>query len=1072
MINMKNKKAKKETECKTMKKSLFLLMFMLSAIYALGSGTDGVNELTQTGESRVVTGTVTDTNGEALIGVSIIVKGTSTGVLTNLDGAYSIQVPDNNAVLVFSYVGFTPQEVKAGTQRTINITLREDVKLLDEVVVIGYGVQKKKLVTGATVQVGGDDIQKLSTNSVLGALQSQTPGVNIVQSSGMPGEGFKVVIRGLGTIGTYAPLYVIDGVSGGDINNLNPSDIESVDVLKDAASAAIYGSRGANGIILVTTKKAKTGKMQVSYDGYVGWQNAYKMPSSLNAKEYMTIVNEARRNDGTALYDYAKEIPAQYQSIMDGTWKGTNWLEEIRVKNAVTQNHAINIIGGSETSSVSLGFSYANQEGIFGKPVAPQYQRYNFRLNSEHIILKGKGFDIIKVGEHITFTQKENKGIGIGNRYWNDINNMLKASPLMPLYNSKGQYYDQPSKEADGWALSGSQANPIADMVYERGQNVNKNFSLRANVYVEIQPIKDLKWRSMFSYDNSSGSYRSYIPVYNLSTTVQNTTDKISQSAHSGYGWGWENLLTYNFTLAGKHNFETLLGQSMSKWGFGDNVGGTNSNYLFPGSFEHAYLNNTKGVSELYTSVTGSPWGKGAVVSFFGRINYNMSEKYMASVSLRADGSHKFARGHRWGYFPAVSAGWVVSNEAFMESSKDWMDFLKLRASWGQNGNSEVASFQYLATIAFDNNNAGYYFGNKQTLSVGGYPDILPNSELTWETSEQINIGLDSYFLNNRLGFIFDWYKKTTRDWLVKPPVLASYGTGAPYINGGEIINKGVEVALNWNDRIQDFRYGAGINLAYNKNEVTEIANEEGIIRGETNLLSHDTPEIHRAQVGFPVGYFWGYKTAGVFQNLQQIADTPVKLDGAQPGDLIFVDDNKDGVIDEKDKTMIGNPHPDVTIGFNLNLAYKGFDISASATGAFGHQIMKSYRSFVDSPLNNYTTEIFGRWHGEGTSNKLPRLTNGGHTNWKYISDIYVEDADYVRLQNITFGYDFKRLFPRIPLSKARVYVAVNNLFTITGYSGMDPENGYGGSESWAAGTDLGFYPSPRTFLIGVNLNF
>ncbi len=1067
---MKNKQVKKKKEFVQLLRLVFLSLFLVSGLQ-IWAGTNDANDLRAVQE-ETVTGTVQDSNKEPLVGVRVLVKGTTNGTLTNSEGKFSIKVSDGNAVLVFSYLGYMAQEIKAGVQRPLLVTLREDDKLLDEVVVIGYGVQKKKLVTGATVQVGGDDLQKLSTNSILGALQGQSPGVNIVQKSGMPGEGFKVTIRGLGTIGNSNPLYVIDGISGGDINNLNPSDIESIDVLKDAASAAIYGSRGANGVILVTTKQGKIGKMQVSYDGYVGWQNVYKMAPVLNGKEYMQIVNEARRNDGTALYDFAKEVPNQYNAIMDGSWNGTNWLDEIRNKNALTQDQAINITGGTDISKTSIGFSYTSQEGILGKPVAPEYTRYNFRINSEHIIYKSKDLDIIKFGEHLTYTHKQNSGIAIGNRYWNDVNNMLKGNPLMPVYNKDGGYYDQPSKEADAWALSGSTANPIADMVYERGMNLNKNFALRANAYLEIQPIKDLKFKSTFSYDNSSGSYRNYTPVFNLSTTLQNTTDIVNQSAHSGYSWGWENLLTYQFRVNKIHSFETLLGQSVSKWGMGDNVGGKNGNSLFPGSWEHAWLSNTKGVSELYTSVSGAPWAQGSTASFFGRIIYNMDEKYLATVSLRSDGSSNFARGHRWGNFPSVSAGWVLSNESFMESTTSWLDFLKLRASWGQNGNSDIANFQYLATIAFANTMGGYYFGNKQNIQTGGYADILPNPNVTWETSEQLNIGFDSRFIKNRLGVTFDWYKKTTKDWLVQAPILATYGTNAPYINGGNIQNTGFEAALNWNDQIDKLRYNVGFNIAYNENEVTKIANAEKIIRGEANLLSHSTPEIHRAEVGFPVGYFWGYKTAGVFQNLNQLANTPAKLDGAQPGDLIFVDVNGDGKISELDKTMIGNPHPDMTAGFNFSLQYKGFDLSANATGAFGHQIAKSYRSFVDSPLNNYTTDIFGRWYGEGTSNRLPRLTNGGHTNWQYISDIYVEDADYVKIQNVTFGYDFKQLSKKLPFSQARLYVAVNNLYTFTNYSGMDPEIGYGGDKSWASGVDLGFYPSPRTFLIGINIKY
>ena len=467
------------------------------------------------------------------------------------------------------------------------------------------------------------------------------------------------------------------------------------------------------------------------------------------------------------------------------------------------------------------------------------------------------------------------------------------------------------------------------------------------------------------------------------------------------------------------------------------------------------------------TSISGSPWDQGALASFFGRVNYNYAEKYMLTVVMRADGSSNFARGNRWGIFPSVSAGWVMTNEDFMQPLVDkGLDFFKLRGSWGQNGNQNITAFQYLATIAFNNSNS-YFFGNdKKTRYEGAYADILANPDVTWETSEQIDLGFDARFLNSRLGVAFDWYKKTTKDWLVQAPVLASYGTGAPYINGGDVVNKGIEVALNWNDNIgRDFTYGVNLNVSWNKNEVTRIANEEGIIHGPSNILVQGMGEMYRAQVGYPIGYFYGYKTAGVFQNQAQVDATAAKLDTAQPGDLIYVDTDKNGVINQDDQTMIGDPHPDVTAGFSLNMGYKGFDFTVTANGAFGQQIAKC------GDFWNYTTDIFNRWHGEGTSNTIPRL-GGSNQNWYTSSDLFIEDGDYVKITNITLGYDFKKLFRNIPLQQAHLYVSVQNAFTFTGYSGMDPEIGYGADTSWVSGIDTGFYPSPRTFLFGVNLKF
>ena len=1018
-----------------------------------------------------VTGRVSDSNKEGIPGASIVVKGTSTGTVSDFEGNYTIDVPNANSTLVISFVGMSTQEVALAGKTKVDVVLAENTSDLDEVVVIGYGVEKKKLTTGATVQVSGENLQKMSTVNPLGALQSQTPGVNITQSSGMPGQGFKVTIRGLGTIGSSSPLYVIDGVAGGDINSLNPSDIESIDVLKDAASSAIYGARAANGVILVTTKQGKSGKIQVSYDGYYGIQNPYKVPPSLTASEYMLIQDEINYNEGLAAYDWATMIPDLYNKVQKG-WEGTNWLKEIENSNAPTQNHALNLAGGNDVSKFSMGLSYATQEGIYGSPVEPYYDRITARLNSEHVLYKNNGIDVIKIGENLNYNYRKNMGIGIGNIYSNDIHNMLVAPPLQPVYNEEGKYWAAADNASSGLnGLNPGLANPIASMVYNRGQNVSKNYALNTNVYAEIQPIKNLILKSSFGYKMSASSYRQYVPKYELSTSSINSNDRISQSMSAGYSWSWENTLAYSLRV-NEHSVNAVVGQSMEKWGLGESMSGANINYIFS-DFEHAYLVNTKGVTPGQTTLDGTPWGEGGIASFFGRASYNYKETYMASAVMRAGGSSNFARGNRWGYFPSFSAGWVMTNEGFMDGAKNIINFLKLRASWGQNGNASISPFQYLATVAF-NDLGKYSFGNvKDSQSTGAYADILPNKDVTWETAEQLNIGFDARFFDSKLGVAFDWYNKKTIDWLVDAPILASYGTGAPYINGGDVENKGVELSLNWNDKVGDFTYGINFNVAKNKNEVTRIANSEGIIHGESNLLSQGTTEMYRAQVGYPIGYFYGYKTAGVFQNGAEVAAAGATLQkDPQPGDLIFVDNNGDGSITVDDKTMIGNPHPDVTLGFSFNMAYKGFDLSVTTNGAFGQQIAKSYRSFADSKTQNFTTDIFGRWHGEGTSNKLPRLSSGSNANWQEISDIYIEDADYLKVQNVTFGYDFKKLFPTLPFGQTRLYFTAQNLYTFTGYSGQDPEIGYGGGASWSSGVDLGFYPSPRTYLVGINLKF
>lgn len=1008
-----------------------------------------------------IQGTVTgDDDGQPLIGVSVEVEGGHRGAVTDIDGHFSLQV-SLPCKLHLSYVGYNSQEVRVVNTAPLSIRMKPSAQSLEEVQVIGYGVQKKKLITGATVQVKGDDIARLNTINVLGAMESQSPGVDIVQSSGMPGEGYKVTIRGLGTTGSATPLYIIDGVTGGDINALNPGDIEAIDVLKDAASAAIYGSRAANGVILVTTKQGHAGKAQVSYDGYMGWQNIYRKPDLLNAQEYAAIMSEARYMDGLPDYDYASLVP-DWDKIKSGEWKGTNWLDEARVKNAPVTNHSLNITGGNDLSKYSIGLSYTGQKGIIGKPVEPDYKRYNARMNSDHVIIKNGSLNVLKVGENITYSYSEQSGINIGDMWSNDLRNLLHTSPFLPNEDADGNYH-----YAIPWETR--EANPIGLMDYTGGQNLSKSHWLQADVYAEIQPVRGLTFKTNFGYQMTASSWRSFVPVYKLSTQNFSNESQVSQGSSSGNQFLWENTLNYIVHL-GKNNIDALLGQSIEKDGMGESVGATNINSIFS-DFKHAYIDNTPVVTNR-TLINGAPFSDSRLISFFGRVNYDYDNRYMATAVLRADGSSNFARGHRWGWFPSFSAGWIMTEEPWMKLLRSWMDYFKLRASWGQNGNQNIPAFQYLSTIAFSGSD--YTFGpDKTVLTKGAYPDILANENVTWETSEQLDLGFDTRFFNEQLGLTFDYYVKKTKNWLVQAPILDIYGTGAPYINGGDVKNTGAEIALSWNDHIGDFRYGANWNMSYNKNKVTRIANSEGIIHGDDDVLSNGTTECYRAQVGYPIGYFYGYRTAGVFQTEEEIANYKgAKLTNTKPGDVIWVDRNDDGVIDDKDEGMIGDPHPDVTMGFGVNASWHGADFSMTFHGAFGQQVLKSYRSFADFARQNYTSEIFGRWHGTGTSNRLPRLTTGTSPNWQYISDLYMENGDYLRCQNLTVGYDFKHLFRSLPVSQLRLYFTAENLFTITGYSGMDPEVGYGGYQSWVSGIDIGFYPSPRTYLIGVNVKF
>lgn len=1035
----------------------------------------------------IVSGTVTDAaSGDPLPGVNIIIKGTTQGVTSDMNGKYSIVVTSPDAILVYSFIGYVTQEVPVLSQHVINVKLVPDVKELDEVVVIGYGVQKKKLTTGANSQVKGDELFKQNTTETLTALQGQASGVHIAKNSGQPGANFKINIRGLGTNGDAEPLYVVDGIPTSSISFLSTSDIESLDVLKDAASAAIYGARAANGVILITTKQGKAGKTSITLDSYYGWQNLYKKLDMLNAQEYAMIVNEAWVTAGNnSLYDpsnpdgFAQTVP-YWDKIENGTWSGTDWIEAIRVENAPTQNYSLNITGGTEKSVFSIGSSYNQQKGILGKPVESDYKRITIRVNSDHRLIEKNGLAILKVGENFNFSMLKNNSLPTGSAYYNFLTRFINMHPFLPVFDEEGNYH-----YALPWSTSDIHVNPVGYTVYNFGQNVSKNQKLLGNLYAEIQPLKGLILRNSIGINNGLSRYRTFVPEFYLSPAAdgQNLYSKVTQSISSTMGWIYESTLSYDFKVKETHSFNILAGTSLQKAGLGESILGQNGYSVFD-DLEHAYLDNTPVVDGTYTYLRGYPEEENNIASFFGRLNYNYKETYLFNAIMRADGSSNFAKNNRWGYFPSFSAGWVITNEQFMEFSKSWLDYLKLRASWGQNGNQNIGTFAYTSPITFNAVGASYFYStDKSKRTVGGYPAKVANPDLKWETSEQINIGFDAWLIGGKMRLNFDLYRKTTKDWLVDAPVLDSYGTGAPTINGGNVRNQGIELALSWNDNIGDFNYGFSGNISYNQNKVTKVANEEGFI--ESNSTGYGG--LQRVIVGKPFGVFWGRKTNGIFQNESDIQaykndDGSLIQPDAEPGDFRYVDVNGDGVINDNDRTDIGKASPDYTFGFSANAEYKGFDFSVTANGVEGNKNAMMYLMSSGSSFrvfkSNYTTEILGRWHGEGTSNSIPRVTQDA-TNFSYFSDYFVRDAGYLRISNVTFGYDLKKGFRKIPFSQLRIYCSVQNLYTFTKYTGMDPEVGFGNdldsegsSPSWTSGIDLGFYPSPRTFLIGANIKF
>jgi TonB-linked SusC/RagA family outer membrane protein len=998
----------------------------------------------------LVKGTVKSSSDNTLLpAVNVAVVGSANkGTSTDFDGNFEISV-SKNAQLQFSYLGYITQFVNISGTSQITVLLKEDLNSLDEVVVVGYGTQKRALVTGAIVQVDGSDIEKRNTVNALQALQGQAPGINITSTSGQPGEGFKVIIRGMGSTKNNSPAYVVDGIITNDISYLNNADIEAISVLKDAASAAIYGSQASNGVVLITTKKGKRGAAaSITFDQYYGFQSVARKIDLLDATEYATILNETAVNSGKTPYFTNAEIAA--------LGKGTNWMDQMFVDNTTTQNYSFGASGGSENSVYSTSLSYLGQEGIVGGKDLSNYERYNFRINSEHKLYK----DVVTIGENVSFAYVNKNGIGVGNQYNNSLRSAFAVSPLLPMYDADGNFFNT-RNSSEPW-FAGT-ANPYAEMLYNN-QNESNNQKLLGNVYLQIEPIKGLTFKTTLGLDYYAGEGHSYKPIYDLSVYSNNLVhDGVSQNMYKGKTLTWDNLLTYKFDVAENHHFETMAGTSSIRFD-GTSISASNVDIIF-NDLDHAWLNNaTNSDGTLIGGPNGSK-SESLRMSYFGRLNYNYKDKYLINTTFRADGSSNFSPENQWGYFPSVSVGWVATNEEFLNDLKI-LNYFKLRASWGQVGNQNTDAFQYLAPIQTATTN--YIFGNEEgVLTPGAYPNRLSNPGLKWETSEQINIGFDTRLLDNTLSVTFDWYRKTNKDWLILPPILATAGADPAFINGGDVTNKGVELALQYNNNIGDFNYSIAANGAYNENRVGVIPTADGLIHGYTNQLFANAPEFYRAEDGFPLGYFWGFKTGGVFQNQQQIDDYGIQPTAA-PGDVIYQDLSGDGSITNDDKTMIGDPNPDYTFGFSISGNYKAFDFSISANGVAGNQLVQSYRS--PGPFANYTSAILERWHGEGTSNTVPRLTDDGK-NYAQFSDLYIQDGDFLRLNNVTIGFDLAKLNLNKSFfaSEFRVYFSALNLHTFTKYDGMDPEIGFG-TENFSSGVDVGYYPRPRTFMMGLNV--
>ena len=996
-------------------------------------------------QDRVVTGTVTSAlEGEPLIGVNVLIKGTSSGTVTDLEGNYSITIPESNTILVFSYVGFLSDEVQVGNQSEINIALTEDVAQLEELVVVGYGVQKKSVVTGAIAKVESDDITQVATPRIDQAIQGQVAGVQIAQSSGQPGSGQTVIVRGIGTNGNYNPLYIIDGVPTDNMAHINPADVESIEILKDAASAAIYGARGANGVILISTKKGEKGQTSISYDGYYGVQQAWKIPEMLNAEQYVELMNERVENDN--------ETPsANLPAVGDPLPYNTNWMEEI-FQTAPIQNHQVTATAGSENASYLFSGSYFDQQGIIGGEKS-RFTRYTLRLNSTADIK-----DFITFGNNLSYMHIEQRRLP---------ENTMFSSPLADAYNLDPLFPVNDPNADRGWAQSRLVGNELINPLSRLDITNNKNIQdkILGNIYLQLELLEGLKFRTDFGGQMFFSRDENFTPTYSYTNTVFNDPNLVNQGTYRSFQWQWENVLSYEKQI--NDHFISVLGGITALENTGSYLGASVRNIPVEQENNPNWWYIDPGVDSTENAWSGADI-RHSLYSQFARVNYNFKEKYLFTAIVRRDGSSNFGPNNKYAIFPSVSLGWVASNENFW--NVPFMDFLKVRASYGQNGNEGIPALQYTSVIsrAFRT----YEFGKPTSEGQfqGASPAVLSNPNVQWETSEQFNAGLDFGFLNSKVTASLDYFIKNTNDLLMPPIIEATRGNDPANENVGSVRNSGLELELSYATNFGDVSFNTSFNASYLRNEVTNVSNEDGFLQGF--FWPTKNVEITRMEEGEPIGYFLGYKTSGVFQSEEEVEFDWINNEGdplqpnAEPGDLRIVDVNGDGVINDLDKTNIGNPWPDLTFGGTVGAAYKGFDISLLFSASIGNDIYKVYKR-QDLPYANLDASWLDRWTEENPSNEIPRLSSTYRE-----SDFFVEDGSFLRIRNITFGYNLpQNLLEKAKIKQMRVYLAVDNLLTITGYSGFDPEIG---STGWIlqSGIDQGFYPQARTTRVGLNVSF
>ncbi len=1002
-------------------------------------------------QSRSISGVVSDDAGP-VPSAAVFVKGVAgTGTVTDLDGRYSIRVSDGQT-LVFSCMGYADTEILIRGQEHLDVVLAANTEFLDELVVIGYGVQKKSLLTGSISSVKGDRLDKTGVMRADDALAGKVAGVQVLSNSGQPGADVQIYVRGIGTNGTSTPIYIVDGMPVSGIEYLNPDDIESIEILKDAASSAIYGARGGNGVVLITTKRSGEGTWAVSYDYSYGIQNLPRKIDLLTAHEYAIIQNEAAVNGGTAIPFSAEQVAAFH--------RGTDWQEAILFRNAPVQRHNVRMSTATGRSSFSASASYLDQDGIMAKGKS-NFRRYTLNLSAEHKLLPE---DILRVGDNIVVTHVEKQSVTQNSSTAGPLVGALNMDPLTPVMDAYN-----PDELYGGYGVSKyvSQevTNPAARIHYSFGHTIYT--TVKGGVFAELTFLKNFKLRSTASADLTYTDTFGYSPMYKLNSTTGNTSaNGASQSYSKSVRLNYEIYASWAREF-GQHSLSAMAGWSLLQRS-SLSMNGSRNNLRIDDE-EHAWLSMATATN---ASAGGGPGNPSAIMSTFARANWSYANRFMATATVRRDGSSRFGAENRYGIFPSASVGWNLDKEAFL-SGAGWINALKLRASWGRNGNENIGDFRYLSTIS--TYGLSYPFGSQDptaSLVPGGAQTTLPNPYLKWETSEQTDLGVDFRFLD-MFAVTIDLYDKYTKDLLVTSSIPLFLGNNAPLGNAGNVRNSGIEAGIEFKHQFGKWFISADANIAYNRNMVTYVGTDSGYVSGST--VQGLSGAVTRMEAGHPMSYYWGYKTLGVFQNQSQIegyvneAGKQIQPD-AVPGDFIFQDTDKDGSITDLDRVDLGNPFPKYTFGFNFSLEAYGFDLNVSTSGQAGFKVFSVLRR-MDLPMSNYGAWVINRWHGENTSNSIPRVTTSDiNQNFTRPSDFYVKDGDFWRIRNITLGYTVplpKKLYAK----SLRFFASVDNAFCFTRYAGFDPEVGNGGS-ILGSGIDRGTYPRPRTVTLGAGIKF